>query len=197
MSITALVTIMITSLFSNNVVFKQTLGICPYLGVSRKSDTAVGMGLAVTFVLTVAYCLLYLLNTFVLVALGVEYLQLLLFILIIAAVVQLMEVVLKRFLPALHKGMGVFLPLIATNCAILGTLNRVYLEYTGFLPGLVYSVFVGLGFLLALVLMSGIRERLARNESIPKSFQGLPVALFTAAIIGLAFVGLGGINFFG
>lgn len=194
----SLVSIIILSVFTNNIVFNQTLGICPYLGVSKKTDTAAGMGLAVTLVLTICYLILYLLYQFVMVPLNMEYLSNMVFILVIAAMVQLLEILLKKFIPVLSKSMGIYLPLITTNCAILGTLlivvNSDYLVKNGFVQGLFTTVFVGIGFLLALVLMSGIRERL--TQEVPKPFQGLPIALFTAAIIGLAFYGLNGLSFF-
>lgn len=196
---TSIIGIIVSALITNNIIFSQTLGLCPFLGVSKKVSNAVGMGLAVTFVITLSSLICYVLFVYVLEPLGLAYLQIILFILIIASLVQVVEILLKRFSPAIYTAMGIYLPLITTNCAVLGTAQAVVSMNFGVVPGivgmLVHSVCIGLGFLLALVLMAGVRERVARCP-IPKSFQGFPIALITAGLIAMAFFGLSGINFF-
>ena len=176
----------------NNYVLQQFLGICPFLGVSKKTKEATGMGLAVTFVMLFATLATYPIYKFVLLPNNLEYLQTIVFILVIAALVQLVEIVLKRFIPTLFKALGVYLPLITTNCAVLGvTLNNISDGYT-FGESIVSSLGVGLGFLLAMVLFAGVRSRI-ENCPAPKSFRGLPVTLISASIVALAFYGFGGI----
>ena len=176
----------------NNYVLQQFLGICPFLGVSKKTKEATGMGLAVTFVMLFATLATYPIYKFVLLPNKLEYLQTIVFILVIAALVQLVEIVLKKFIPALFKALGVYLPLITTNCAVLGvTLNNISDGYT-FGESIVSSLGVGLGFLLAMVLFAGVRSRI-ENCPAPKSFRGLPVTLISASIVALAFYGFGGI----
>lgn len=191
-----IVSTFITAVFTENIVFYYTYGICPFLGVSQKSKTAIGMGLTVILVITLSSILSYLIYTYLLIPFELEYLQILLFILIIASLVQLMEILFKRFIPALYKGLGIYLPLVTTNCAVLGTANAVITKGFMFVETVFYSLFIGVGFLLALILMSGIRERLEKAD-VPKSFKGLPLALIAAGIMAMAFSGLSGLNFFG
>jgi electron transport complex protein RnfA len=175
----------------NNYVLQQFLGICPFLGVSKKFDQASGMGIAVTFVMLCATAVtwpLYLLLEY----LKLEYLQTIVFILVIAALVQFVEIVLKRFIPALHKSLGVYLPLITTNCAVLGvTINNITDGYN-FLESMISSLGVGLGFLLAMVLFAGVRSRIENCPS-PKCFKGVPITLVAASIVALAFFGFAGV----
>ena len=196
----AYILIIITAIFVNNVVLSQFLGICPFLGVSKKVDTAIGMGLAVTFVLFVATLVTYLIQTFVLVPYDLVYLQTIAFILVIAALVQMVEIILKKVSPSLYKALGVFLPLITTNCCILGvailvaqgTYNSQGLE-PGMVSGLLYAVSTGLGFTLAMVIFGGIREHLAMMN-IPRGMQGMSIALVTAGLLAMAFMGFSGID---
>ncbi|MCQ2346504.1 MAG: RnfABCDGE type electron transport complex subunit A [Paludibacteraceae bacterium] len=191
--------IFISAIFVNNIVLSQFLGICPFLGVSKKIDTALGMGAAVTFVLTLATIVTYLLNM-MLVAWHVEFLQTILFILVIAALVQCIEIILKKISPSLYQALGVFLPLITTNCCLLGVAILVA-NGTNKLPmgadhnmltGTLFAFATALGFSLALVLFAGIREQLAMNK-IPKAMQGTPIALLTAGLLAMAFMGFSGV----
>lgn len=183
--------LIIGAMFVNNFVLSQFLGICPFLGVSKKTDTALGMGLAVTFVMGVASVITWCVQK-ALVALGVEYLQTIAFILVIAALVQLIEMVLKKYMPALYSALGVYLPLITTNCAVLGvTILNIDEGYT-FAESMVNSLGSGLGFFLAMVMFSGVRSKL-EGADIPKAFQGLPITLVAASITSLSFLGFGGI----
>ena len=176
----------------NNYVLQQFLGICPFLGVSKKVNQASGMGLAVIFVMLFATLATWPIYTFLLVPNNLAYLQTIVFILVIAALVQLVEIILKKFLPSLFKALGVYLPLITTNCAVLGvTLNNISDGYN-FLESIVSSLGVGIGFLLAMVLFAGVRSRI-ENCPAPKSFKGLPVTLISASIVALAFFGFSGI----
>lgn len=176
----------------NNYVLQQFLGICPFLGVSKKLDQACGMGLAVTFVMLFATLATWPIYTFLLVPNDLQFLQTIVFILVIAALVQFVEIVLKKFIPSLFKALGVYLPLITTNCAVLGvTLNNISDGYN-FLESIVSSLGVGVGFLLAMVLFAGVRSRI-ENCPAPKSFKGLPVTLISASIVALAFFGFSGI----
>ena len=179
----------------NNYVLQQFLGICPFLGVSKKVGQATGMGLAVTFVMLCATAVTHPVYNFVLLPLGLGYLQTIAFILIIAALVQFVEIVIKKFMPALHKAFGVYLPLITTNCAVLGvTLNNITTEATSTNFGLamVSTLGVGVGFLFAMVLFAGVRSRI-ENCPAPKCFRGVPVTLVAASIVALAFFGFSGI----
>ena len=185
-------------IFVNNYVLQKFLGICPFLGVSKKFNQALGMGVAVIFVMMCATAATFPIFMYVLVPLKLEYLQTIVFILVIAALVQFVEIVLKRFIPALHKSLGVYLPLITTNCAVLGVaLNNITDGYN-FLESMFSSLGVGLGFLLAMVLFAGVRSRI-ENCPAPKAMQGLPVTLIAASIVSLAFSGFAGIvdNIFG
>lgn len=189
---TKYILILMGGVLVNNYVLQQFLGICPFLGVSKKTKEATGMGLAVTFVMLFATLATWPIYNFLLVPNDLGYLQIIVFILVIAALVQLVEIILKRFMPALFKALGVYLPLITTNCAVLGvTLNNISDGYT-FGESLVSSLGVGLGFLLAMVLFAGVRSRI-ENCPAPKCFRGLPVTLISASIVALAFYGFGGI----
>jgi electron transport complex protein RnfA len=187
-----LIVILMTSVLVNNYVLSRFLGICPFLGVSKKLNQAVGMGVAVTFVMLMATAITYPIQVFLLEKLNLEYMQTVAFILVIASLVQLTEIILKRFVPSLHKSLGVYLPLITTNCAVLGvTINNV-LDGYNFVQSMVSSLGCGLGFLLAMVLFSGIRSKI--NESnIPAPLKGLPVTLLAASFVSMAFLGFAGI----
>ena len=189
----SLILIIIVAIFVNNVVLAQFLGICPFLGVSKKVDTASGMGMAVTAVLVVATIVTYLLQVYVLNAFGLEYLQTIAFILVIAALVQMIEIILKKTMPALYQALGVFLPLITTNCCILGVAILVIQKDYDLLEGMVYALSTGIGFLLAMVLFAGLREQLDLLD-VPKSFRGVPIALVTAGLLAMAFMGFSGVD---
>lgn len=189
----SLVLIIITAIFVNNVVLAQFLGICPFLGVSKKIDTASGMGMAVTAVLVVATIVTYLIQVYVLNAFGLEYLQTIAFILVIAALVQMIEIILKKTMPALYQALGVFLPLITTNCCILGVAILVIQKDNDLLEGIVYALSTGIGFLLAMVLFAGLREQL-ELVNVPKAFEGVPIALVTASLLAMAFMGFSGVD---
>jgi electron transport complex protein RnfA len=196
----AYILIFITAIFVNNIVLSQFLGICPFLGVSKKVETALGMGAAVAFVLTLATIVTYLIQVYVLEAFGLEYLQTIAFILIIAALVQMVEIVLKKVSPSLYQALGVFLPLITTNCCILGvailvaqgTYNTQGLE-PNLLTGVVYAIATALGFDLAMVIFAGIREHLSMMN-IPRGMQGMAIALVTAGLLAMAFMGFSGVD---
>ena len=184
--------IIIGSIFVNNVVLAQFLGICPFLGVSSKVETSMGMGAAVTFVMAMSAVVTWLLQTYILVPLGIEYMQTIVFILVIAALVQMVEIVLKKVSPSLYQALGIFLPLITTNCAVLGVAILMIQKEFSLLQGLVYNVSTALGFALALVIFAGLRERIEFEEA-PKAFQGVPIALITASILAMAFMGFSGL----
>ncbi len=187
-----LILVLMSGVLINNYVLQQFLGICPFLGVSKRFSQASGMGIAVTFVMLCATAVTYPIYTFLLVPLKLAYLQTIVFILVIAALVQFVEIILKRFIPSLFKALGVYLPLITTNCAVLGvTINNITDGYN-FLFSMVSSLGVGLGFLLAMVLFAGVRSRI-ENCPAPKAFQGLPVTLIAASIVALAFFGFSGV----
>lgn len=192
--------IFISAIFVNNIVLSQFLGICPFLGVSKKIDTALGMGAAVAFVLTLATVVTYLLNK-LLILWGLEFMQTILFILVIAALVQMIEIILKKISPSLYQALGVFLPLITTNCCLLGVAILVAngteklpagVTNPGLLEGTLFAFATALGFALALVLFAGIREQLSMNK-IPKAMQGTPIALVTAGLLAMAFMGFSGV----
>lgn len=185
--------IIIVAIFVNNVVFSQFLGICPFLGVSKKLDTAVGMGAAVTFVLTIATLVTFLIQKGVLENFGLEYLQTITFILVIAALVQMVEIILKKISPALYQALGVFLPLITTNCVILGVAILVIQKNYNLLESVIYAVATAIGYSLALIIFSSIREQLALTR-VPKAMKGVPIALITAGILAMAFMGFTGID---
>lgn len=192
MDFKGLVIILMSSVLVNNYVLRQFLGICPFLGVSKKLNQATGMGVAVTFVMLMATAVTWPIQYYVLDPNGLGYLQTIVFILIIAALVQFTEIVLKKFIPALHKSLGVYLPLITTNCAVLGvTIQNITDGYT-FVEALVSSLGCGLGFLLAMVLFSGIRSYIDES-AVPESLKGLPVTLMAASFVSMAFFGFAGI----
>ena len=184
--------IIIGAIFVNNVVLAQFLGICPFLGVSSKVETSMGMGAAVTFVMALSAVVTWLLQTYILVPLGIEYMQTIVFILVIAALVQMVEIVLKKVSPSLYQALGIFLPLITTNCAVLGVAILMIQKEFSLLQGLVYNISTALGFALALVIFAGLRERIEFEEA-PKAFQGVPIALITASILAMAFMGFSGL----
>ena len=185
--------LLVSTALVNNVVLSQFLGICPFLGVSKKTKTAVGMGSAVIFVVTVASAVASLIYNFILVPCELEYMKTIVFIAVIAALVQLVEMILKKFIPSLYKALGVYLPLITTNCAVLGVcINNIDLGYN-YPQALVNALGAGIGFLLAMVIFSGMRSRLENSPNIPKPFQGVPITMTTAAILSLAFMGFGGL----
>ena len=188
-----LILIIIVAIFVNNVVLAQFLGICPFLGVSKKVDTASGMGMAVTAVLVVATIVTYLIQVYVLNTFGLEYLQTISFILVIAALVQMIEMILKKTMPALYQALGVFLPLITTNCCILGVAILVIQKDYDLLEGIIYALSTGIGFLLAMVLFAGLREQLDLVD-VPKPFRGVPIALVTASLLAMAFMGFSGVD---
>ncbi len=197
---TTYILIFITAIFVNNIVLSQFLGICPFLGVSKKVDTAIGMSAAVAFVLTLATLVTYVLQAYVLNPFGLQYLQTIAFILVIAALVQMVEIILKKVSPALYQALGVFLPLITTNCCILGvailvadgTYDSPGME-PSLLTGVWFALSTALGFGLALVIFAGIREQLALAD-IPKGMQGMAIALVTAGLLAMAFMGFSGVN---
>ena len=185
--------IFISAIFVNNIVLSQFLGICPFLGVSKKISTSLGMGAAVTFVLTLSTIVTYLVQVFVLNPFHLEYLQTLAFILVIAALVQMVEIILKKVSPALSQALGIFLPLITTNCAVLGVAILVIQRDYNLLESVVYAFSTALGFAVALVTFAGIREQLAL-VNIPKGMRGMPIVLITASLLALAFMGFSGLQ---
>ena len=194
--------IFVSAIFVNNILLAQFLGICPFLGVSNKLSTATGMSGAVCFVITLATVVTYLLNQYLLVPFGLEFLQTISFILVIAALVQMVEIVLKKISPSLYQALGIFLPLITTNCAVLGVAITVVTKefaFGGAAPhmlnlgqSVVYAIATSLGYGLAMCLFAGLREHLAGND-VPKAFRGLPIALITVGIMAMAFLGFSGI----
>lgn len=185
--------IFISAIFVNNIVLSQFLGICPFLGVSKKIQTSLGMGMAVAFVLTVATVVTFLLQKCVLDPLGLQYLQTIAFILVIASLVQMVEIILKKVSPALYQSLGIFLPLITTNCAVLGVAILVIQKDFTLVESIVYAFSTAIGFALALVLFAGIREQLA-YVNIPKSMRGMPIVLVAAGLLSLAFMGFSGVD---
>lgn len=187
-----LAAIFFTMVFVNNYVLVQFLGICPFLGVSKKLDSSVGMSVAVTFVMLMATAVTWPIYTYLLIPNGLEYLSTITFILVIASLVQLLETILKKYIPALHKSLGVYLPLITTNCAILGvTLLNVESGYN-FAESMIGSLGAGIGFLVAMVIFTGVRSRVEAAKP-PKCFEGLPITLVSASVVALSFTGFGGI----
>ena len=187
-----LILIAIGSAFVNNVVLSQFLGLCPFLGVSKKINTAAGMGAAVIFVITIASAVTWVINAGILIPLGVTYLQTIVFILVIACLVQIVETALKKFSPSLYQALGVYLPLITTNCAVLGVaLTNVQSDY-GFLESLINGFATAIGFAVAIIILAGIRERTEDND-IPRPFQGMPITLLTAGLMAIAFFGFSGL----
>lgn len=184
--------IIITAIFVNNIVFAQFLGICPFLGVSGKLTNATGMGIAVTVVMVISTLVTSVLQNFVLVPLHIEYMQTILFILVIAALVQMLEIIMKKVSPALYVALGVFLPLITTNCAVLGVAIMVTQKGMSLTQSVVYAFATAIGFLLALVIFAGIRQQLELAD-VPRPMRGIPIALITAGILAMAFMGFAGI----
>ena len=189
----SLLALFIGSIFVNNILLSRFLGCCPFLGVSSKLETAKGMGIAVVFVIVLASTMTWLAYTLILVPLGLEYLYTLSFILIIAALVQFVEIVLKKVQPGLYKSLGIFLPLITTNCAVLGVAVINMNEKYSLIESIVHALGASTGFLLAIVLMAGIRERIEISRVMPKCLRGLPIALVTAGLMSIAFMGFSGL----
>ena len=188
-----LLAIMLGAILANNFIFSQFLGICPFLGVSKKVDTAVGIGIAVTFVMGLASAVCFLVNNYVLIPLGLGYMQTVAFILVIASLVQFIEMFLQKSMPSLYTALGVYLPLITTNCAVLGVVLLNVQNNYNFISSVVYGITGGLGFLLAIVLFASIRERLVFADY-PKCWDGFPIALVTAGLMALAFMGFSGLK---
>ena len=188
-----LLAITLGAVLANNFIFSQFLGICPFLGVSKKVDTAIGMGFAVTFVMGLASAVCFLVNNFILIPLGLGYMQTVAFILVIASLVQFIEMFLQKAMPSLYTALGVYLPLITTNCAVLGVVLLNVQSNYNFISSVVYGITGGLGFLVAIVLFASIRERLVFADY-PKSFEGFPIALVTAGLMALAFMGFSGLK---
>ena len=184
--------IIIGAIFVNNVVFAQFLGICPFLGVSSKVDTSIGMGAAVTFVMALSSIVAWSIQEFILVPFHIEYMQTIVFILVIAALVQMVEIILKKVSPSLYQSLGIFLPLITTNCAVLGVAILMIQKEYNLLQSFTFSVATAVGFAMALVLFAGIRERL-ELDGVPAAMKGNPIALITAAILAMAFMGFSGL----
>ena len=191
--LTNILSIALGAILVNNFIFSQFLGCCPFLGVSKKLDTAMGMGLAVTFVMGLASAVCYAVNEFILVKFDLQYMQTVAFILVIAALVQFIEMFLQKSMPSLYTALGVYLPLITTNCAVLGVVLLNVQNKYNFIESLVYGVTGGLGFLLAIVLFASIRERLVFADY-PKNWEGFPIALVTAGLMALAFMGFSGLK---
>ena len=193
MDFTKLLEITLGAILINNFIFSQFLGICPFMGVSKKMDTAAGMGMAVIFVMGLAAAMSWLINEFLLIPLGLEYLQTLAYILVIASLVQFVEMFLKKGMPSLYSALGIYLPLITTNCAVLGAVLINTQNNYNFIESVVYGVTGGIGFLIAIVLFASIREKL-RFADYPKAFEGFPIALVTAGLLALAFMGFSGMK---
>ena len=185
--------IFISAIFVNNIVLSQFLGICPFLGVSKKVDTALGMGGAVAFVMTLATIVTFLVQTYILNPLGLQYLQTLAFILVIASLVQMVEIILKKVSPSLYQALGIFLPLITTNCAVLGVAILVIQKEFNLLESVVYAFSTAIGFALALTVFAGLREQLSLVK-VPKGMRGMAIVLVTAGLLSLAFMGFSGVD---
>ena len=191
-----LITIALGAILVNNFIFSQFLGICPFMGVSKSTDTASGMGLAVTFVMGLASAVCWPINHFILEPNGLVFMQTIVYILVIASLVQFIEMFLQKSMPSLYTALGVYLPLITTNCAVLGVVLQNTQNSYGFVSSVVYGVTGGLGFLLAIYLFAAVREKLEFAE-VPKSFEGFPIALVTAGLLALSFMGFSGLKIFG
>lgn len=190
---TSLMSISLGAILINNFIFSQFLGICPFLGCSTKVDTAVGMGVAVIFVMGLASAICWVVNEYLLVSLGLEYMQTLTFILVIAVLVQFVEMFLKKMIPSLYTALGIYLPLITTNCAVLGVVLLNVQKSYGFIESVVYGITGGVGFLVAIVLFATVRDRLQFAEY-PESFEGFPICLVSAGLLALAFMGFSGMR---
>ena len=193
-SITNLLSITLGAILVNNFIFSQFLGCCPFLGVSKKVDTAVGMGVAVTFVMGLASAVCFVVNKYILIPLDLAYMQTVAFILVIASLVQFIEMFLQKAMPALYTALGVYLPLITTNCAVLGVVLLNVQNGYNFIESVVYGITGGLGFLLAIFLFAAVREQLEVSGDNPKAFDGFPIALVTAGLMALAFMGFSGLK---
>ena len=193
MEIFKLLSITLGAILTNNFIFSQFLGCCPFLGVSKKVDTAVGMGVAVTFVMGLASAVCFVVNKYILIPLDLAYMQTVAFILVIASLVQFIEMFLQKSMPSLYTALGVYLPLITTNCAVLGVVLLNVQSKFNFIESVVYGITGGLGFLLAIVLFASIRERLVFADY-PKNWEGFPIALVTAGLMALAFMGFSGLK---
>lgn len=192
MSVTSLVSILLAAILTNNFILSKFLGICPFLGVSKKLDTAVGMSAAVIFVMLIATAVTWPIQTYLLTPNDLDYLQTIVFILVIAALVQFVEIILKKYMVSLYQALGVYLPLITTNCAVLGVTILNIDEKYNFLESMVNSLGGGLGFMLAMVLFAGVRGRLETSD-VPKSLQGLPITLISASLVAISFLGFQGL----
>ena len=192
---TKIISISLGAILVNNFIFSQFLGCCPFLGCSNKTDTAVGMGIAVIFVMGLASAICWVVDNYILVPLGLEFLETLAFILVIAALVQFVEMFLKKSIPSLYSALGIYLPLITTNCAVLGVVLLNVQNNYNFLESVVYGITGGVGFLLAIVLFSSVRERVQFSEY-PECFEGFPICLVSAALLALAFMGFSGMQIF-
>ena len=187
------ISIIITAIFVNNIVFSQFLGICPFIGVSKRISSATGMGAAVTFVIALATVATWLLQEYLLVPLELQYMQTIVFILVIAFLEQMLEIIMKKVMPSLYQALGVFLPLITTNCAVLGVAITVVQRQYSLLESITYSISTAIGFALALVIFAGIREQLELTN-VPKAMRGVPIALISAGLLAMAFMGFSGIK---
>lgn len=187
------ISIIITAIFVDNIVFSQFLGICPFIGVSKRISSATGMGAAVTFVIALATVATWLLQEYLLVPLELQYMQTIVFILVIAFLVQMLEIIMKKVMPSLYQALGVFLPLITTNCAVLGVAITVVQRQYSLLESITYSISTAIGFALALVIFAGIREQLELTN-VPKAMHGVPIALISAGLLAMAFMGFSGIK---
>ena len=196
MSFTGLVSIALGAILIQNFIFSQFLGICPFMGVSKKTDTALGMGLAVTFVMGIASAVCWLVNRFLLVPLNLQFMQTVAYILVIASLVQFVEMFLKKSIPSLYLALGIYLPLITTNCAVLGVVLLNTQNDYNFLESVVYGITGGIGFLVAIVLFASVRERMELTGDSPRSFEGFPIALISAGLLALAFMGFSGLKVF-
>ena len=194
MEIFKLLSITLGAILANNFIFSQFLGCCPFLGVSKKVDTAVGMGVAVTFVMGLASAVCFVVNKFILIPLDLAYMQTVAFILVIASLVQFIEMFLQKSMPSLYTALGVYLPLITTNCAVLGVALLNTQNSYNFVASVIYGITGGLGFLLAIFLFAAVREQLDVSSECPKAFEGFPIALVTAGLIALSFMGFSGLS---
>ena len=196
MSLSEFFSLSLTAILIENFVLIKFLGICPFMGVSKKMDTALGMGIAVTFVMGIASVFCWLVNTYLLVPLGLGYMQTVAYILVIASLVQFVEMFLKKSIPSLYQALGIYLPLITTNCAVLGVVLLNTQNNYNVLDSVVYGITGGLGFLVAIVLLASVRERMDLTGDSPKSFEGFPIALVSAGLLALAFMGFSGLKVF-
>lgn len=193
MDLSTIFLLSIYAMLINNVVLMQFLGICPYLGVSKKTETAFGMGMAVIFVMTLATAFTWMIERGILIPLDLVFLRTIAFILVIASLVQFVEIFMKKMIPALYQSLGIYLPLITTNCAILGTAIMAVQKQYSFMTSVIFSIATGLGFLIAIIMFASVRERLDMTPEMPEIFRGIPAALITASILSMAFMGFTGL----